>query len=155
MRENDLSDSLIERAKALLLMKNEEHPFGRLENHALLKEMNLSGINYETGERGLRRLAGLLFGKDMTLRNLFANTAVTCERQVDGETQRLNMETNLLDEAEKLIRFLQPAAGEEAAKAFSSVEENIRVRIRQKSRHHRRSLPQSLQSAWDVSEIRC
>ena len=36
----------------------------------------------------------------MTLRNLFANTAVTCERQVDGETQRLNMETNLLDEAE-------------------------------------------------------
>ncbi len=29
-------------------MKNEEHPFGRLENHALLKEMNLSGINYET-----------------------------------------------------------------------------------------------------------
>ena len=55
---------------------------------------------------------GLLFGKDMTLRNLFANTAVTCERQVDGETQRLNMETNLLDEAEKLIRFLQPAAGE-------------------------------------------
>ena len=63
MRENDLSDSLIERAKALLLMKNEEHPFGRLENHALLKEMNLSGINYETGERGLRLLAGLLFGK--------------------------------------------------------------------------------------------
>ena len=120
MRENDLSDSLIERAKALLLMKNEEHPFGRLENHALLKEMNLSGINYETGERGLRLLAGLLFGKDMTLRNLFANTAVTCERQVDGETQRLNMETNLLDEAEKLIRFLQPAAGEETAKAFVS-----------------------------------
>ncbi|MFR3424205.1 MAG: hypothetical protein ACLTTO_12135 [Lachnospiraceae bacterium] len=158
MRENDLSDSLIERAKALLLMKNEEHPFGRLENHALLKEMNLSGINYETGERGLRLLAGLLFGKDMTLRNLFANTAVTCERQVDGETQRLNMETNLLDEAEKLIRFLQPAAGEETAKAFVSeflCPENIRVRIRQKSRHHRRSLSQSLQSAWDVSEIRC
>ena len=120
MRENDLSDSLIERAKALLLMKNEEHPFGRLENHALLKEMNLSGINYETGERGLRLLAGLLFGKDMMLRNLFANTAVTCERQVDGETQRLNMETNLLDEAEKLIRFLQPAVGEETAKAFVS-----------------------------------
>ncbi len=120
MRENDLSDSLIERAKALLLMKNEEHPFGRLENHVLLKEMNLSGINYETGERGLRLLAGLLFGKDMTLRNLFANTAVTCERQVDGETQRLNMETNLLDEAEKLIRFLQPAVGEETAKAFVS-----------------------------------
>ena len=139
-------------------MKNEEHPFGRLENHALLKEMNLSGINYETGERGLRLLAGLLFGKDMTLRNLFANTAVTCERQVDGETQRLNMETNLLDEAEKLIRFLQPAAEEETAKAFVSeflLSENIRVRIRQKSRHHRRSLPQSLQSAWDVLEIRC
>ena len=56
----------------------------------------------------------------MTLRNLFANTTVTCERQVDGETQRLNMETNLLDEAEKLIRFLQPAAGEETAKAFVS-----------------------------------
>lgn len=120
MRENDLSDSLIERAKALLLMKNEEHPLGRLENHALLKEMNLSGINYETGERGFRFLAGLLFGKDATLRNLFANTAFTCERQVDGETQRLSMETNLLDEAEKLIRFLEPAAGEETAKAFVS-----------------------------------
>ena len=143
--------------------------------------MNLSGINYETGERGLRLLAGLLFGKDMTLRNLFANTAVTCERQVDGETQRLNMETNLLDEAEKLIRFLQPAAGEETAKAFvsefllsreytsaypaipstpapsrcMSPPSRSSMRIRQKSRHHRRSLPQSLQSAWDVSEIRC
>ena len=30
------------------------------------------------------------------------------------------METNLLDEAEKLIHFLQPAAGEETAKAFVS-----------------------------------
>ena len=37
MRENDLSDSLIERAKALLLMKNEEHPIGRLENNDRLK----------------------------------------------------------------------------------------------------------------------
>ncbi len=94
----------------------------------------------------------------MTLRNLFANTAVTCERQVDGETQRLNMETNLLDEAEKLIRFLQPAAGEETAKAFVSeflLSREYTSAYPAKSRHHRRSLPQSLQSAWDVSEIRC
>ncbi len=72
----------------------------------------------------------------MTLRNLFANTAVTCERQVDGETQRLNMETNLLDEAEKLIRFLQPAPEKRRRKHLSVnffCPENIRVRIRQKN----------------------
>ncbi len=63
MRENDLSDSLIERAKSTAADEKRRASVWQAGKSCPLKEMNLSGINYETGERGLRLLAGLLFEK--------------------------------------------------------------------------------------------
>lgn len=120
LREHDLREELLARMRALILLEDEDHPWGRLENSALLAEMNLSGINYETGERGLRFLAALLLGKDSTLRNIFGNTQVYCEKQEAGRVLRLNLETNLLDEAEKIAGFLEEPLGKERAAAFTA-----------------------------------
>ncbi|MCI5899800.1 MAG: putative DNA binding domain-containing protein [Hominisplanchenecus sp.] len=121
LREHDLREELIARARARILMTDPEHPWGHLENAPLLAEMNLSGINYETGERGLRFLAALLMGKDSTLRNIFGNTQVYCEKQEDGRMVRATFETNLLDETEKITAFLENALGKERAAAFAAV----------------------------------
>lgn len=118
LREIDLREDLIERAKACMLMREETNLMGKLENHPFLKEMNFQGINYETGERGLRFAAALLFGKDSTLRNLFANTEVSCEVRENGQVQKLHLHTNLLDEMEKLTAFLTPVLGREKAVTF-------------------------------------
>lgn len=119
LRETDLREDLIERAKACMLMQEDAPLLAHLENHPFLKEGNFLGTNYETGERGVRFLAGLLFGKDSTIQNLFANTEVCCEVWENGQVQRLRLHTNLLDEAEKLTRFLKPVLGEAQAAAFT------------------------------------
>lgn len=121
LREHDLREELISRVRALALTEDEKHPWGCLENGALLAEMNLSGINYETGERGLRFLAALLLGKDSTIRNIFGNTDIYCEKQEEGRVVRLHLETNLLDEAEKITGFLENILGKEKAAAFAAV----------------------------------
>lgn len=120
LRENDLRPELLSRIRALAQMQKSGHPWGDLSDHALLAEMNLSGVNYETGERGLRFLAALLCGKDYTIRNIFGNTEVFCEKRTDAQIQRLQLDTNLLDEAEKITGFLEDALGESAAD-FTSV----------------------------------
>ncbi len=68
LRETDLREDLIERAKACMLMQEDAPLLAHLENHPFLKEGNFLGTNYETGERGVRFLAGLLCGRQMVNR---------------------------------------------------------------------------------------
>lgn len=121
LKESDLQPELLSRVRALAEMHEEGHSWCSMEDSVLLAEMNLSGVNYETGERGLRFLAALLLGKDSTIRNIFGSTEIFCEKQKEGRLVRLHLETNLLDEAEKLTEFLKDTVGEEEAAAFIAV----------------------------------
>lgn len=121
LRESDLQTELIGRVRTQICRFVEKHPWETLSDSAFLNEMNLAGVNYETGERGLRFLAALLLGKDSTIRNIFGNTEVYCEKKQDGRPVRMHLETNLLDTAEKMTEFLEDILGKEKARAFVSV----------------------------------
>ena len=116
LKETDLQEALL--TKVRTRMQQEEHPWGSLEGRRLLEAMNLAGVDYETGERGLRFLAALLLGKDSTIRNIFGNTEIFCEKQEDERIWKIHLETNLLDEIENVQEFLADVLDEEDRNEF-------------------------------------
>lgn len=121
LKESDLSEDLLSRVRELALPQEETGYWAKLEDTALLEEMNLAGKDYESGEQGLRFLAALLLGKDSTIRSIFGNTDILCEKQEGERTIRLHLETNLLDEIEKTREFLWDVLEEEDLTTFLSV----------------------------------
>lgn len=120
LRTDDLRMDLLARVRTLVKKQNTDSDWTNREDSAVLDRLNLSGEDYQTGEKGLRFLAAVLLGKDRTIQNIFANTDIFCEKRQDEQIVRLRLDTNLLDEAQALDEFLADVLPQEKRNMFWS-----------------------------------
>lgn len=101
---------LIQKAKKLALVKNENHPWKEMDDMEFFKSAGLYEENLITGEKGFNLAAVLLFGKDTTIQNVlpaYRTDAIFRDINQDRYDDRLIVETNLIESYELLFEFIQ------------------------------------------------
>lgn len=101
---------LIQKAKRLALVKNENHPWKEMDDMEFFKSSGLYEKNLITGEKGFNLAAILLFGKDTTIQNVlpaYRTDAIFRDENQDRYDDRLIVDTNLIESYDLLLEFVQ------------------------------------------------
>lgn len=107
---DDLNEELINIARKYAVLKNNNHPWGLLDNKELLKSAGLYLTNHLTGESGYTLACILLFGKDETIMSVCPQHRTDLIKRVnnlDRYDDRDDIRTNLIDTYFRMMKFIE------------------------------------------------
>ncbi len=105
-----LDSAVIEKARKMAVVRNENHAWGSMNNEELLRSANLILVDPETKTEGITLAAILLFGKENTIMSVLPQHKTDAIFRVENKDRyddRDVVTTNLIDSYEKLISFGQ------------------------------------------------
>ncbi|ADV34785.1 Divergent AAA domain (plasmid) [Mesomycoplasma conjunctivae] len=105
---NDLDKKVINKARKMAIIRNQNHLWKNLNDEEMLKSAGLILKDPETNKEGITIAAILLFGKDQTIMSVlpqYRTDAIFRVKNKDRYDDREIVATNLIDSYEKLINF--------------------------------------------------
>ena len=105
-----LDSAVIEKARKMAVVRNENHAWGSMNNEELLRSANLILVDPDTKREGITLAAILLFGKENTIMSVLPQhktDAIFRVENIDRYDDRDVITTNLIDSYERLISFGQ------------------------------------------------
>ena len=126
----NLRKDLINSARKRAILRNNTHPWAKMNDEELLKSAGLYGIDYKNNIEGYNLACILLFGKDETIGSIIPYNkvdAILRKVNIDRYDDRDDIRTNLLDTYDRLSAFI--------AKHLDDpfyLEGDIRISIRNK-----------------------
>ena len=105
-----LDSTVIEKARKMAVVRNENHAWGSMDNEELLRSANLILVDPDTKREGITLAAVLLFGKENTIMSVLPQhkpDAIFRVENKDRYDDRDVITTNLIDSYERLILFGQ------------------------------------------------
>ena len=105
-----LDSAVIEKARKMAVVRNENHAWGSMNNEELLRSANLILVDPDTKREGITLAAILLFGKENTIMSVLPQHKTDAIFRVENKDRyddRDVITTNLIDSYEKLITFGQ------------------------------------------------
>ena len=105
-----LDSAVIEKARKMAVVRNENHAWGSMNNEELLRSANLILVDPDTKREGITLAAILLFGKENTIMSVLPQhktDAIFRVENIDRYDDRDVITTNLIDSYERLITFGQ------------------------------------------------
>lgn len=120
LKKSDLNMALLRRMQKRLRINNPEHPLAGADEIRLLEGLNLSGVDYETGEIGFRFAAAILIGSDNAIRNIFAGVTFCIEDRRSETVTKEFLETNLMDTYERLTELIGEVLGASGAAQYTA-----------------------------------
>ena len=124
----DLRIDVIEHVRKLALSRQNNHPWGTMDDLNLLKSAQLYKKDFQTQKSGLTLAGLLLFGKDETILSVspyFKTDAILRRDNMDRHDDRDDIRTNLIDSYIRLLNF-----GEKHLKDPFYLENNVRISLR-------------------------
>lgn len=110
LSQDDLRLDLLPRVRELAVQKRSNHPWGELDDFALLKSANLYLKDYDTGEEGFTLAAALLLGRDDVIASIapsYKTDAYVQRDNLDRYDDRVIVKTNLIEAYDFLLGFAQ------------------------------------------------
>ena len=105
-----LDSAVIEKARKMAVVRNENHAWGSMDNEELLRSANLILVDSDTKREGITLAAILLFGKENTIMSVLPQHKTDAIFRVENKDRyddRDVITTNLIDSYERLISFGQ------------------------------------------------
>ena len=105
-----LDSAVIEKARKMAVVRNENHAWGSMNNEELLRSANLILVDPDTKREGITLAAILLFGKENTIMSVLPQHKTDAIFRVENKDRyddRDVITTNLIDSYERLISFGQ------------------------------------------------
>ena len=105
-----LDSAVIEKARKMAVVRNENHAWGSMDNEELLRSANLVLVDPDTKREGITLAAILLFGKENTIMSVLPQHKTDAIFRVENKDRyddRDVITTNLIDSYERLISFGQ------------------------------------------------
>lgn len=110
LTKGDLRLDLLQRIREMSVAKKANHPWGAMDDDALLRSANLYIKDYETGEEGFTLGAALMLGKDDVIASIaptYKTDAYVQRQNKDRYDDRLIVKTNLIEAYDQLLEFAQ------------------------------------------------
>ena len=110
LTKSDLRLDLLQRIRKMAVAKKTNHPWGTMDDDALLRSANLFLKDYETGEEGFTRGAALVLGKDDVIASIapaYKTDAYVQRDNKDPYDDRIIVKTNLIESYDQLLAFAQ------------------------------------------------
>lgn len=105
----DLDGQLFEKARILIRNYRSDHPWLLADDDQMLRDSVLWKKDFTTGQEGLTLAAALIFGKDVTIRNIlpaYKVEAMVRIRDKDRWDDRITLRINLIDTYLELKQFI-------------------------------------------------
>lgn len=109
LKMSDMNESLFEKARNLIHSNRADHPWLLVDNMQMLRDAVLYWNDYENQREGFSLAAALIFGKDLTIRNLLPAYKVEAIVRINNKDRwddRLTLRTNLIDTYLQLKEFI-------------------------------------------------
>lgn len=110
LSKSDLRLDLLRRIREMAVIKKANHPWGTMDDDALLRSANLYLKDYESGEEGFTLGAALVLGKDDVIASIapaYKTDAYVQRVNRDRYDDRLVVKTNLIEAYDQLLSFVQ------------------------------------------------
>ncbi|MDR2473755.1 MAG: hypothetical protein LBD53_09400 [Tannerella sp.] len=104
-----MNETLFEKARNLIYSNRADHPWLTVDNMQMLRDAVLYRNDYENQREGFSLAAALIFGTDLTIRNLlpaYKVEAMVRIKNKDRWDDRLTLRTNLIDTYLQLKEFI-------------------------------------------------
>ena len=104
----DLDKNLINKARKLAIIQNNNHPWKELDNLELLKSAKLYSKDYQTNQEGITLAGILLFGKEETILSVLPHhktDLILRKINLDRYDDRDDVRINLIDSYERIVTF--------------------------------------------------
>jgi ATP-dependent DNA helicase RecG len=109
LKMSDMDESLFDKARHLIRSNRTDHPWLTVDNMQMMRDAVLYWNDYENSREGFSLAAALIFGKDLTIRNLlpaYKVEAMVRIRNKDRWDDRLTLRTNLIATYIQLKEFV-------------------------------------------------
>jgi len=109
MEISDFRPDLFQKMKELISIRNNVHPWLKVNDKEFLKSARLYQKDLQTGKEGYTLAAMLLFGKDSTIQTAltyYRTDAILRRVNLDRYDDRDTIETNLIESYERLMNFI-------------------------------------------------
>jgi ATP-dependent DNA helicase RecG len=110
MTMEDLNEDVINKVRQMAVNRNKNHPWNTMDNLTLLKSASLYVKDYTTQKEGFTLACVLLFGKDITIRNVLPHYRTDVVLKKENEIRyidRKTVETNLVDSYTIIMDFIE------------------------------------------------
>lgn len=105
----DLDAALVRKTRQRMLNLRPDHPWSELTNDEFFRLSGLYRRDFTSGEEGFTLAAVMLFGRDVTIRNVvpyFKIDALLRRKDCERYDDRITIQTNLLDAFDLLMSFV-------------------------------------------------